>query len=163
VWARFFQNQSGYTRPFWIYIFANLYGPFLGAGIRLKKIAPDYKFVRVEMPLTWYNRNYVGTQFGGSIYAMTDPIYMLMLIQILGRDYIVWDKAANIDFIKPGRMRLVAEFRWTEDEIALIRERTKGGQKYVFDKEVLIHDTSGLLCARVIKTLYVRKKEAISH
>ena len=141
-----------------MYLYTFLYPPFLGAGIRIKKVAPDYRYVRVEMPLTWYNRNYVGTQFGGSIYAMCDPIYMMMLIQTLGRDYIVWDKAANIEFLKPGRMRLRAEFRWTQDEIDQVKERTKGGEKYVFDKEVLIHDIEGLLVARVIKTLYVRKK-----
>jgi acyl-coenzyme A thioesterase PaaI-like protein len=159
MWAKLFQNSQGYIRPFWIYIFANLYFPFLGAGIRVKKLSPDYRFARMEMPLTWYNRNYVGTQFGGSIYAMCDPIYMLMLIQNLGRDYIVWDKAASIDFIKPGRMRLNAEFHWTQAEIDQVREKTKDGQKYVFDKEVLVHDKNGLLCARIIKTLYVRKKE----
>lgn len=159
---KFLQNEFGYVRPIWLKLFARFYGPFLGAGIRLVEITPDYKFTRVEMPLTWYNRNYVGTQFGGSIYAMTDPIYMMMLMNNLGRDYIVWDKAANVDFISPGRKRLVAEFRWTEDEIALVREKTEAGQKYIFDKEVLIHDTDGVLIARVIKTLYVRKKEHVS-
>lgn len=143
----------------WIYIFASLYPPFLGAGIRVKKIARDFHYMRVELPLTWYNRNYVGTSFGGSMYAMTDPFYMLMLIQILGREYIVWDKAAFIDFIKPGRSRLVAEFRLTAEEIDHVREMTSGGQKYIFDKEVLINDEAGELKARVVKTLYVRKKQ----
>jgi len=162
MWAMLFQNKHGHVRPWIIKFFARLYFPFLGAGIRLKKVADDYRYVRVEMPLTWYNRNYVGTQFGGSIYAMCDPIYMLMLMQNLGREYIVWDKAANIDFIKPGRRRLIAEFRWTQDEIEFIKEKTKGGDKYVFDKEVLIFDSEGTLIAKVIKTLYVRLKPADS-
>jgi len=118
----------------------NLYVPFRGAGVTIKHIADDYRFIRVEMPLTWYNQNYVGTQFGGSIYAMTDPFYMLMLMQNLGPDYIVWDKAASIDFIKPGRGRLIVEFSWSEEEIALIRDRTRGGEKYLTDKEVEIRD-----------------------
>jgi acyl-coenzyme A thioesterase PaaI-like protein len=160
MWVRLFQNSHGHIRPFWVYLFAALYPPFWGAAIRVKKIAPDYRYVRVEMPLTWYNRNYVGTQFGGSIYAMCDPFYMLMLIQNLGRDYIVWDKAANIDFKKPGRHRLVVEFNWTQAEIDHVLEQTKGGEKYVFDKEVFIHDVEGLLVAQVVKTLYVRKKVA---
>ncbi len=81
----------------------NVYPPFLGAGIYIKRIAMDYREVDVEMKLRWYNRNYVSTHFGGSLYAMTDPFYMLMLINILGEGYAVWDKAAHIDFVSPGR------------------------------------------------------------
>lgn len=76
----------------------NLYPPFLGAGIRVRHIAGDFREVRVRMGLNRLNRNYVGTQFGGSLYAMTDPFFMLMLMENLGRDYVVWDKAANIEF-----------------------------------------------------------------
>lgn len=137
----------------------NFYAPFFGAGIKVKSVTPDFHYMRVELPLTWYNRNYVGTAFGGSIYAMTDPFYMVMLIRILGRDYIVWDKGAVIDFVHPGRSRLIVQYDWTEEEIASIRAHTRTGEKYVFDKEVLVHDDKGELIARVIKTLYVRKKD----
>jgi hypothetical protein len=77
----------------------NLYPPYWGTGIRVTRLAGDYSHLRVEMPLRFYNRNYVGTHFGGSLYAMVDPFYMLMLIQILGPDYLVWDRSAGIDFI----------------------------------------------------------------
>ncbi len=140
-------------------VLGNLYVPFLGAGIKIKKVDADFRYMRVELPLHAYNRNYVGSHFGGSIYAMTDPFYMMMLMQNLGRDYIVWDRAAKIDFLKPGLRRLIAEFRYTEAEIQEIREKTAGGQKYLFDKEVLVHDSKGELIAKVIKTLYVRKKD----
>ncbi len=159
MWARFFKNKNGYLQPWLTRLLSRFYGPFFGAGIRITKVAPDYRTMRVEMPLTWYNRNYVGVQFGGSIYAMCDPFYMLMLIMILGNEYVVWDKAANVDFIKPGRNRLIVDFSWSDDEIALIKSKTSTGEKYFHDKEVLIHDSTGLLVARVIKTLYVRRKD----
>jgi Domain of unknown function (DUF4442) len=78
----------------------NIWPPFLGAGIRLRRIAPDWKAIDVEMKLRWWNRNYVGTHYGGSLYSMADPFLMLMLIENLGKDYIVWDKAASIRFRK---------------------------------------------------------------
>ena len=80
----------------------NLWPPILGAGIRVKW-GPGNKAVDVEMKLRFWNRNYVGTHYGGSLYSMTDPFYMLMLMNNLGRDYIVWDKAASIRFRKPGK------------------------------------------------------------
>lgn len=140
----------------------NLYPPFMGAGIRITKIDSQYLFIRVEMPLTRLNANYVGTQFGGSMYAMTDPFYMLMLIQNLGPEFIVWDKAAKIEFLKPGRKRVIAEFKISKPEVEEIRATAVASGKYVFDREVLIHDVDGVLVARVIKTLYVRLKDLAS-
>lgn len=136
----------------------NFYLPYLGAGIRVKQISPDYRHVRVEMPLTFYNRNYVGTQFGGSLYAMTDPIYMLMFMNILGRDYIVWDKAADIDFVSPGKSRVSADFNLTSEEIELVKAKTAAGEKYFFEKDVLIHNSDGSLVAKIHKTVYIRHK-----
>jgi len=105
----------------------NLYPPFLGTGICVKKISEDFREILVEMRLGWYNRNYVNTHFGGSIYAMTDPFYMLMLIKNLGDEYIVWDKSATVDFVKPGRGTVFAHFILTEEMIIDIAERTKSG------------------------------------
>lgn len=142
----------------WVRRLVNLYAPFRGAGIQVKAVSKDYHHIRVEMPLTWYNRNYVGTHFGGSMYAMTDPFYMLMLIQILGRDYIVWDKAARIEFIKPGTRRLVVEFKWEPEEIEKIKRQAASGDKLFVEKRVEIQDDQGTLIATVDKTLYIRKK-----
>jgi hypothetical protein len=91
--------------------FIRFYPPFLGAGIRLKSISEDMRTIEVEMPLRFWNRNYVGTQFGGSLYTMCDPFFMLILINNLGPDYIVWDKAATIRFKKPGKGLVQAVFR----------------------------------------------------
>ena len=95
----------------------NLWPPYLAAGIKVRRATPDFREIDVAMKLRWYNKNYVGTHFGGSIYAMTDPFYMFMLINILGRDYIVWDKAAQIRFRKPGKGKLTANYRLSDEEI----------------------------------------------
>ncbi|MDX1397558.1 MAG: DUF4442 domain-containing protein [Oceanospirillum sp.] len=89
----------------------SLWPPLLGAGVKVEELAKDFSFARIRMKLRWYNRNYVGVHYGGSLYSMTDPFYMLMLSESLGREYVVWDKAAHIDYIKPGRSTVRAEFR----------------------------------------------------
>jgi acyl-coenzyme A thioesterase PaaI-like protein len=138
----------------------NLWPPFLGAGIRVKRIAPNMKAVDVEMKLRWWNANYVGTHFGGSLFAMTDAFYMLMLMANLGRDYIVWDKAASIRYRKPGRGTVRAEFRLTDAQLDDIREKLKSLPKYEPTLKVEVKDEQGTLIAEVEKLLYVRKKES---
>lgn len=136
----------------------NFYGPFLGAGVKLDKMTKDYRHAKVSMKLTFYNKNYMGTQFGGSLYAMVDPWYMLMLIKNLGRDYIVWDKAATINFRKPGKDTVYAEFNLTEAHLEEIRATlvTQNKMDYIFKVE--IKDKEGKLIAEVDKVLYIRKK-----
>lgn len=138
----------------------NLYPPFLGAGIRVDHISDDYLAIDVSMGLRWYNRNYVGVHFGGSLYAMTDPFFMLMLMNALGRDYVVWDQAAKIDFVSPGKGIVRACFRLTPGDIARVRNEAESGAplRPVFTVE--IRDEQDALVARVDKTLYVRKKKA---
>lgn len=136
----------------------NLYGPFLGAGVKLEKMSKDYRQARVTMPLTFYNKNYMGTQFGGSLYAMVDPWYMLMLIKNLGKDYIVWDKAATINFRKPGRGKVHADFILTQDVIDEIKASMESSVKMDKIFKVEIKDEEGKLIADVDKVLYIRKK-----
>lgn len=136
----------------------NFYAPFLGAGIKLDHVSRDYRHARVSMALTILNKNYMGTQFGGSLYAMVDPWYMLMLIKNLGPGYIVWDKAATINFRKPGTRKVFAEFTLTQgiiDEIKVQLETTVKMDK-IFKVE--IKDDTGKLIADVDKVLYIRKK-----
>jgi hypothetical protein len=139
----------------------NFWPPFLGAGIRVKRIAPDMKAVDVEMRLRFWNANYVGTHFGGSLFAMTDAFYMLMLMANLGREYIVWDKAATIRYRKPGKGTVRAEFRLSDSQIEDIREKLKTLPKYepVFSLEV--KDEAGVVIAEVEKVLHVRKKQTV--
>ncbi|MBK5398708.1 DUF4442 domain-containing protein [Pseudomonas sp. TH39(2020)] len=136
----------------------NYYPPYLGAGVRVRYISDDFRDIRVSMGLGWYNRNYVGTQFGGSLYSMVDPFYMLMLLENLGPKYIVWDKAADIDFIAPGKGPVFASFRIDDTLLDEIRRQTADGEKYLPQLQVDIHDGAGTLVARVGKTLYVRLK-----
>ena len=136
----------------------NLYPPYLGAGVHVRYVSTDFREVVVEMPLRFFNRNYVGTHFGGSLYAMVDPFYMLMLIRNLGPDYIVWDKAASIDFVKPGRGTVRAHFRIDEKIIREIKEKVKDGGKFLPTFTVDITDSEGNVVARVEKVLYVRRK-----
>lgn len=136
----------------------NLYPPYLGAGVRVRRMTPDMREIDVEMRLRWYNRNYVGTHFGGNLYSMVDPFYMLMLMHNLGPGYVVWDKAARIDFVAPGRGTVRAAFRLDQARIDEIVAATEGGRKALPEFPVEIHDESGDVVARVHKTLYVRRK-----
>jgi len=139
----------------------NWWRPFRGAGIKIAYVSPDYRDVRVEMQLRWYNRNYVGTHFGGSLYSMTDPFFMMMLINNLGKEYIVWDKGAKIEFVKPGRGKVSVHFEFNEDELATIKAKADEHGKYVFDRPVQVVDEKGEVVANVMKTLYVRRKDSV--
>lgn len=140
----------------------NLWPPLMGAGIRIKRIQPDWKEVDVEMKLRRWNANYVGTHYGGSLYSMTDPFYMVMFIEILGRDYIVWDKAASIRFRKPGRGTVFAKFRITDEQIAEIRVALKTEEKIDREYRVDVKSGDGEIIAEVKKLLQFRKKNAIA-
>jgi hypothetical protein len=136
----------------------NLYPPYLGAAVRVTHISEDFRDLEVEMPLRFYNRNYVGTHFGGSLYSMCDPFYMLMLINILGPRYVVWDKAASIRFRKPGRGLMKAAFHLSEAEIAEIRAAADTQPKVEPQFQVVIKDEQGDVVAEIDKLLYVKKK-----
>lgn len=136
----------------------NLWPPYLGAGIRVEHIAPDFRSVTVALVRRWYNRNYVGTHFGGSLYAMTDPFFALMVMHNLSSDYIVWDKSASIDFLAPGRGRVWARFELTEGDLAHIRKMTEAGDKHLHLFTVDVRDAEGMAVACVEKIVYVRRK-----
>jgi Domain of unknown function (DUF4442) len=138
----------------------NLYPPLLGAGIRITRIQPDWKELDVEMKLRRWNANYVGTQYGGSLYSMTDPFYMVMLIEILGRDYIVWDKSASVRFRKPGRGTVFAKFRIADEQIAEIQEALKTEAKVDCEFSVDVKSADGEIIAEVKKLLQFRNKKA---
>ncbi len=138
--------------------FLNVWPPFLGSGIRVKRLQADWKAIDVEMNLRFWNSNYVGTHYGGSLYSMTDPFYMLMLIENLGRNYIVWDKSASIRFRKPGKGRMRAEFRLDEGQVQEIRDKLQTQDKVEPVFMVQVKDESGAVVAEVEKILHVRKK-----
>lgn len=138
----------------------NLYPPLIGAGIRVIGVASDFTTVTVEMKLRWWNKNIFGTQFGGALYMMCDPFFVAILMNNLGPGYIVWDKAASIQFLKPGRKNVRAIFHIPHDEIARVRADadTRGKTEPEYDVDII--DEDGVVVARVHKVLYVRRKDA---
>jgi len=138
----------------------NLWPPFLGAGIRVRHIARDFREVVVELPLRRYNRNHGGEHFGGSLFAMTDPFFVRMVVRNLERDYLVWDMAASIDFLAPARSRVRAQMRLTAHDIERIRACTAAGDKHLHLFRADVTDDEGLVVARVEKIVYVRRKRA---
>ena len=136
----------------------NLFPAYRGTGARVSYISADFEEVRVNLRLSWRTRNYVGTIFGGSLYASVDPMYMIMLIHLLGRDYVVWDKAASIRFRKPGRSTLFATFRLDDAELDLIRDRTANGEPIDRTYNVDLVDAEGVVHASVEKVIYIKRK-----
>ena len=135
----------------------NLWPPFVGAGIHVLEISPDYRRITVRLRRGLLNRNYFGTHYGGSLFSMTDPFYALMLLHNLPRGYHVWDRAARIEFKTPGRSDVFAHFALTEAMIAAVLAATADGAKYEPTWAVDIADAAGAVVATVEKTLYIRR------
>ena len=140
----------------------NLFPAYRATGARVTYVADDLREVRVRLPLSWRTRNLVGTIYGGSLYSAVDPMYMLMLMRILGREYVVWDKASTIRFRKPGRTTLFATFLIPEAEIDAIRQLTAAGEPVDRVYQVDLVDGEGVVHASVEKTIYVRRKTPAS-
>lgn len=138
----------------------NWFPAYRGTGARVEYIADDWLEVRVRLPLNWRTRNYVGTIFGGSIYASIDPMYMIMLIKRLGRGFEVWDKAATVRFRRPGRETLRATFRLTEEELETIRREVAAQGKIERTYTVELVDPAGVVCASCDKVISIRARTA---
>jgi len=136
----------------------NLYPPYLGAGVKVEYISEDWKELHVSMTLRWYNRNAVGTHFGGSLYSMIDPHLMLLLMQLLGKEYLVWDKSANIEFLKASKKKVKSIIKISDKILEDIRNNTKNGDKYFPKFLIEIRDEDNNLVARGEKVIYVRRK-----
>lgn len=136
----------------------NLWPPFLFSGIRVRALSEDWRHARVELKLTWYNRNYVGSQFGGSLFSMTDPFWMMLVMKSLGPRYHVWDQAGSIHFVSPGRENVFAEFQLEQAVIDELHAAAASGEKHLRWFEVNVRTADGTLVARVRKQLYVRLK-----
>lgn len=137
----------------------NIYPPFLGAGIRVQEISADFSYVKVRLKETRFNRNVAGVHFGGSLFAMTDPFWMLLLLQHFAADHVVWDKAAEINFRKPGRGLVTAEFVLSAARIAELRSKAADGGKVLEWFSVDVVDADGEVVATVRKQIYLRRKQ----
>jgi len=139
----------------------NFWPPFLGAGVKVTEISDDFDDVKIKMKLRRWNSNAVGTHFGGSIFSMTDPFYSLILLKNLGKEYIVWDKAASIKFKKPGKGTLTAHFNVSKERLQQIRDEANKNDKAEPVFMVYVKDEAGDVVAEVEKTLYVRRKDKV--
>lgn len=137
----------------------NTYAPYVGAGIKIEHISLDQGLCVVSMGLNSLNKNIVGTQFGGSLYSMVDPFYMLMLMHQLGSHYVVWDKSSHIDFVAPGHSKVSARMKIPSAEIITIQELAKDGGAVFRDYSVDIVDEQQKVVATVTKTLYIRLRK----
>ncbi len=138
--------------------FWNLWPPFVGAGIAITRTESDelgFKAVDVRLKLRFWNSNYVGTQFGGSLFAMTDPFYMVLLVRRLGRGYIVWDKSASIRYLKPGKTDCFARFEIQDDELQSLKAEVDEKGRIDWVRLISIRDRAGVVIAEVEKTLYI--------
>ncbi|WP_298037123.1 PaaI family thioesterase [uncultured Microbacterium sp.] len=140
----------------------SLWAPNLFSGIRVRRFSDDWTRATVELHVNLFTRNYVGTAFGGSMSAMTDPYYFMLVMHQLGRDYVVWDTKGEIDLIKPGRGVLTAEFSVPAERVAEIREKARGGAKVLEWFETVITDASGDVVARVRREVYIREKRRVT-
>ena len=139
--------------------FLNLYPPYLFTRTRVKSISPDWREAVVVLKKSLLTRNYVGTTFGGSIFAASDPFFMLLLIKILGiREHIVWDKAATIEYKRPARSSLTLRFAISDADLEAIRRDLESKAKSEPVLRVDAIDREGQVCATVSKTIYIRRK-----
>lgn len=145
--------------PYLLKLRINTYAPYLGAGIKIEHLNLDQGLCVVSMGLNNLNKNIVGTQFGGSLYSMVDPFYMLMLMHQLGSSYVVWDKSSHIEFIAPGKSKVTARIKVSSAEVIAIQELAKDGEPVFREYSVDIVDEQQKIVATVTKTLYIRLRK----
>jgi Domain of unknown function (DUF4442) len=126
---------------------------------RIRAVSKDLKNVEVVIPLSYRNVNYVGTMFGGSMLSATDPILMVQLLQILGKDFVVWDKAVEFHFKRPVKDQLLVRFDWSDDELEHIKTRAEKEGEFEYRKNISLQlEKSGLICAESTKIMYIATK-----
>jgi hypothetical protein len=138
----------------------NFWPPFLGAGIKIEHVSNDMLKLRIRLKKRFWNRNLVGTAYGGSIYSMVDPFYMAMLLNHLKKEFIIWDKSSNVRFRKPGTTDLLADFELTHKDLEDIRTRMQTEERFDWERMVHVKDTEGNTIAEVNKVIHIRRKQA---
>lgn len=137
----------------------NIWPAIVGTGGRVTHVSRDWTELDVKLPLTWRTRNYVGTIFGGSIYAATDPYVMVMLIRQLGDDYVVWDKSGRVSFKRPGTVTLHAQFRLPKERVAALKSEVDAKNKLDYSYSIDLKDADGKVYATVDKTVFIARKD----
>ena len=157
MFKKFLKNLA--DKPEFMRRAMNFYAPLRGASIHVHRISANFAEVEVHMPLNRRNKNIMGTHFGGSLYAMADPFFMLILMKRLGNRYHVWDQEANVRFVAPGKSLVKGVYRVDDQALAAIRLQAEGGEKVLHTFEVDIVHEDGSVVAHVSKVLYIRLKK----
>lgn len=137
----------------------NLWPPFFFSGIKIVDRSKDFRHFKVKLKLRFWTANYLGTQYGGSIFSMADPFYMIMLIKNLGKEYSIWDKSASVRYLKPGKTDLYAEFNLSEEDLKTIREEVEQNGRMYWTRNIEIKDMNGEVIAHVERTIAIRKQK----
>lgn len=160
MYKKIFGFLNKFFRPDQVFKYGFNFSPMYRRSVgKLIYVSKDLHTVKIEIPLNYKNANYVGSIFGGSLFAATDPIYMIQLVQILGDDYIVWDKAATINYKKPARSKAFATFEFSEPEIDAIKLEVAQSQKINVVKHLNIISQTNEVFAELEKTMYICTKE----
>ena len=127
---------------------------------RIIHVSKDLKDIHIRLKYSYKNKNYVGSIFGGSLFSSVDPFPMVQLINIIDRDFVIWDKAAQIRFRRPAYEHLYAHFNYTEEELENIRKRVMEEKEIEIIKSTQLTNKKGDTVFCVIdKTLYIAEKE----
>ncbi|WP_299883843.1 DUF4442 domain-containing protein [uncultured Lacinutrix sp.] len=149
---RFFKTATIYKYGF------NWSPMYRRSTARLIDVSDDLHVVKIRLKLSWKNRNYAGSIFGGSMLSATDPIYMIQLIQILGDDYVVWDKTVNVKYKRPAKETIYAEFIFSKEEIDTIKKQIDIKNEIDITKNTALVNAENIIIAEVEKTIYIAKK-----
>lgn len=137
----------------------NLSPMFRRSTARIVEVSRDLKHIQIKLPISYKNRNYVNSIFGGSMFAAVDPIPMVQLMNLLGDSYVVWDKAAQIKFRRPAREDLYARFEYSNEELEQIQLGVEQGNELEIEKTTQLTNANGtVVFCEVVKTIYVADK-----
>jgi acyl-CoA hydrolase len=125
---------------------------------KLIEVSDDLHFVKIRLKLNWKNKNYAGSIFGGSMLAATDPIYMIQLIQILGDNYVVWDKAVEAHYKRPAKSTISGEFIFCSEDITNIKRSVVENNETTIVKTLNLVDQNQNIIATFNKTVYIADK-----
>ena len=138
----------------------NLSPMYRRSTARIISVSPDLKLIQIKLPISYKNRNYVNSIFGGSLFSAVDPILMVQLINIIGPDYVVWDKAAHIRFKRPAKEDVYASFDYTTAELETIKSRVAVENEIEIVKTTQLQNKAGTkLFCEVDKTIYIAEKK----
>jgi|SRR6185437_5916809 len=140
-------------------ILVNFFPCYRRGGGRIIFCSSDMQEIHVKVSLNWQTRNYVGSVFGGALYSAIDPIYMLQLLWILGKEYVIWDKSASMKFIRPVKSTVYAKFEINNELIDTIKTEVANNGRYIIDLPVTLQGKDGTVYFTASKQIYIASKE----